>query len=198
MVAENSQPIRSFIAIDIPAEIKTELTALQDSLKRLGAAVSWTRPEGVHLTLKFLGDVEPHVIPDIVNALIGAVNNTMSFNIIVEGVGCFPNPRRPKVLWVGLQGGEILSQLQSAVETVTEPLGFPKENRRFNPHLTLGRVKDPRGIERVIRELEHLGFPRHEFTASEVRLMKSELKPTGAEYTVIHAIPLVHQSDVNH
>ena len=191
MVAENYRPIRSFIAIDIPAEVKSELTKLQNSLKHLGAVVSWTRREGVHLTLKFLGDVEPHVIPDIVNALIGAVNHTMAFNIIVEGVGCFPNPRRPRVLWVGLQGGESLSLLQSAVESATEPLGFPPEHREFHPHLTLGRVKDPRGIERVVRELEHLGFPRQEFTASEVRLMKSELKPTGAIYTMLHSIPLI-------
>ena len=191
MVAENYQLIRSFIAIDIPMEIKAELTKLQNSLKRLGVAISWTRPEGVHLTLKFLGDVEPHVIPDIVNALIAAVDNTKSFNIIVEGVGCFPNPRRPRVLWVGLNGGESLSQLQNVVEVATEPLGFPREHREFHPHLTLGRVKNPHGIERVVCELEHLGFPRHEFTASEVRLMKSDLKPTGAVYTVLHSFPLI-------
>jgi 2'-5' RNA ligase len=191
MAIENPQPIRSFIAIDIPMEIKSELTKLQNSLKRLGTAVSWTRPESVHLTLKFLGDVEPSVIPDIINALNSAITHTTSFNIIVEGVGCFPSPHRPRVLWVGLNGGESLSQLQNAVESTIEPLGFPREHRDFHPHLTLGRVKNPHGIERVVRELEHLGFSRQEFTATEIRLMKSDLKPTGAVYTLLNPFPLL-------
>jgi 2'-5' RNA ligase len=194
MVTENSRPIRSFIAIDIPPEVKSGLSALQNSLRHLGAAVSWTRPEGVHLTLKFLGDVTPSSLPDIVKGLHDAVESAIAFPVIVEGVGSFPNPRRPRVLWVGLQGGEPLSKLQESVESAIEPLGFPREHREFHPHLTLGRVKAPHGVERVVQEMERLGFPRREFTAAEVRLMKSELKPTGAEYTLIHSVPLINKA----
>ena len=113
MVTENSRPIRSFIAIDIPSEVKSGLSALQNSLRHLGAAVSWTRPEGVHLTLKFLGDVDPSSLPDIVKGLHDAVGSATAFPVIVEGVGLFPNPRRPRVLWVGLQGGELFQSFRN-------------------------------------------------------------------------------------
>jgi len=171
-------------------EIKTELSRLQDSLKRQGASVSWTRSDGIHLTLKFLGDVDQAVIPKIIEALSTAAGSVSPFAVVAEGVGCFPNARRPRVLWVGLNGGAPLVTIQDAVEKTTEPLGFPREQRAFHPHLTLGRVRRPEGIERVVRELERQGFPRQEFRAHELRLMKSELQPGGAVYSQLHSVEL--------
>jgi 2'-5' RNA ligase len=105
-------------------------------------------------------------------------------------VGCFPNSRRPRVLWVGLDGGEPLLAIQEAVEQATEPLGFEREHRKFHPHLTLGRVRLPNGIDRVVAEMERQGFDRHEFITAEIRLMRSELHPTGAVYSVLHSVKL--------
>jgi len=190
MSTTDNRLLRCFIAFDIPTEIKTELTRLQDSLKRLGASVSWTHADGIHLTLKFLGEVNQAVIPKITEAMSTAAGTVSPFPVVAQGVGCFPNPRRPRVLWVGLDGGEPLVTIQEAVEKATEPLGFERENRKFHPHLTLGRVRRPEGIERVVRELERQGFPRQEFRAHELRLMKSDLKPGGAVYSQLHSVEL--------
>jgi 2'-5' RNA ligase len=190
MAMDRKQSLRCFIAIDIPEEIKTDLVKLQDSLRRQGGSISWTRPEGIHLTLKFLGNVESDVIPKIAASLEETATGMGSFSVAVEGVGCFPNSRQPRVLWVGLDGGEPLLAIQEAVEQATVPLGFEREHRKFHPHLTLGRVRQPNGIDRVVTEMERLGFARHEFTAAEIRLMRSELHPTGAVYFVLHSAKL--------
>ena len=190
MADDRKQSIRCFIAIDIPDEIKTDLAKLQDSLRRQGGAVSWTRAEGIHLTLKFLGNVESDVIPQIAASLQDASRTVAPFSVVAEGVGCFPNSRRPRVLWVGLDGGKPLMEIQEAVEQATESLGYEREHRKFHPHLTLGRVRQPNGIDRLVKEMERLGFARHEFTATEIRLMRSELRPTGAVYSELYSAKL--------
>ena len=190
MKPTGDRPIRCFIAIDIPAEIKAELSRLQDSLKGLGVSISWTKPQGIHLTLKFLGDVDPEKIPRVMESMESAAGTVEGFSVVAEGVGCFPSARRPRVLWVGLDGGEALTAIQQAVEAAVEPLGFERERRKFHPHLTLGRVRHPGGVERVVAELERLGFPRQEFQAVDIRLMQSDLRPTGAVYTLLHSANL--------
>ena len=191
MATDTSKPVRCFVAIDIPEDVKAEIAGLQHSLKQLGARISWARSEGMHLTLKFLGDVESGLIPDVIDALDAAVSSSKAFTVSAEGVGCFPNSRRPRVMWVGLDGGDSLMAVQEAVEAAMAPLGFDREKRKFNPHLTLGRVKSPQGIDDVVRRMEQLGFHRREFPALEIRLMQSDLKPTGAVYSVIHTISLL-------
>jgi 2'-5' RNA ligase len=191
MSSDSVQFIRCFIAIDIPSEIKSKVSVLQDSLKRSGASIAWTKPEGIHLTLKFLGDIDQQKIPDLIGSMESAAKDAKPFVVVAEGVGCFPNPRRPRVLWVGLNGGEALISLQDRVEASVEPLGFDREQRRFHPHLTLGRVRNPFGVERVVTELERLGYSRQEFMVNEVRLMKSDLQPTGAVYTLLHSVELM-------
>ncbi len=191
MAADTSKLLRCFVAIDIPEDVTAEIAGLQRSLKQYGARISWARPEGIHLTLKFLGDVESGLIPDVISALNAAVSSSKTFTVSAEGVGCFPNSRRPRVMWIGLDGGDSLRAVQGAVDSAMKPLGFDREKRKFNPHLTLGRVKSPQGIEDVVHRMEELGFPKREFPASEIRLMQSDLQPAGAVYTVIHAISLL-------
>ena len=191
MASDVSKPVRCFVAIEIPEAVKAEIAELQRALKQFRARVSWARSESIHLTLKFLGNVESGLIPEVVGALDAAVSSSKAFMVRAEGVGCFPNSRRPRVMWVGLDGEDDLRVVQGAVESAMEPLGFERETRKFNPHLTLGRVKSTQGIDDVVRRMEQLGFVKREFPATEIRLMQSDLQPTGAVYTVIHTISLL-------
>lgn len=183
--------IRTFIAIDIPAAQREQIAQLQATLRRVGGRISWTRPEGIHLTLKFLGDVDQAQIPAVAEAVTRASRQVAPFEVGIAGVGAFPNFRQPRVLWVGIEEPTgRLKALARAIEEELRPLGFPPEVRDFSPHLTLGRVKDPRGVESVVRALQQANFAGGTFVANEVRVMKSDLKPTGAEYTALHHIAL--------
>ncbi len=186
--------IRTFIAIDVPTSQKEQIARLQGQLRGLGGRISWTRPEGIHLTLKFLGDVEERQLPLVAEAVVRAARHTGPLEIGITGTGAFPNLRHPRVLWVGVaEPTGRLKELAHAIAQELRPLGFPPEDREFSPHLTLGRVKDPRGLEQVVRALQEANFSGGTFVAREVRVMKSDLKPTGAEYTALHHIPLTSE-----
>ena len=149
------------------------------------------RTEGIHLTLKFLGDVEESKIDDITAAVVEAVQGSTPFIIGIAGTGAFPDFRRPRVLWIGLY--EPLGQLSLLAEKINInllSLGFPSEKRAFKPHLTLARIKDSRHIAQVISHFQDAKFSAGEFEAREIVIMKSQLKPTGAEYTPLRRIPL--------
>jgi RNA 2',3'-cyclic 3'-phosphodiesterase len=177
--------IRTFIAIEIPDEVKAKMREVQDTLRKSGADVGWARPEGVHLTLKFLGNVEAGLIEQLCDAVAGAVSGTGPFELSVGGIGVFPNERAPRVVWLGLGGGlDTLAALYEKIEAACEVLGFKREARPFRPHLTLGRVKSPKGRERLMRSIAELEKVEvGGFTAVAVSVMKSELKPSGAVYT---------------
>src|SRR5512134_3125603 len=177
--------MRLFIAIELPLEIKQGLAKMQEQLKGGGAGASWTRPEGIHLTLKFLGEVPETKVPEIMSALTAAVRGTGKFRLAVGGAGAFPNVRNPRVLWVGVSGAlENLAALQAAVEGVMVKLGFEPEDRKFSPHLTLARIKYLRPRDNWQKAVEGIkDISLEEFEADGVSLMKSELKPSGAVYT---------------
>lgn len=183
--------IRTFIAIDVPAEIKEGLSALQQELSRkLPGEIRWVKPRGMHLTLKFLGDIDPEMVGPVAVALDDAAGGHPAMRLAPEGLGCFPNPRRPRVAWVGLSGDvpELVS-LQKSVEGSLAPLGFSPEKRSFHPHLTLGRVKRPKGS--WVKWLGRVGRPvLPNFDVEEVVLYKSDLRPSGAVYTRLHAAEL--------
>jgi RNA 2',3'-cyclic 3'-phosphodiesterase len=185
--------MRIFIAIEIPDEIKAMLTEAQQSLKGSGVVdASWPRPEGIHLTLKFLGEVSESKVPDIIDGLRHAAEGTGPFRLEVSGIGTFPNPKNPRVVWVGLSGDvEKLSLLQTAVEDAINRIGFEREERVFTPHLTLGRIKYIRSRDRWLKALaETKNIRLSGFDVAAVSLIKSELKPTGAAYTEIGRIEL--------
>jgi 2'-5' RNA ligase len=184
--------MRLFIAIEIPDEVKKELTAVQQRLKGPGVEASWPRPEGIHLTLKFLGETPESRIPEIMNGIREAARETGPFRLEVRGVGTFPNPKNARVVWVGLSGDvEKLSRIQASVEEAITGIGFERDERAFTPHLTLGRVKYIRSRDRWLKTLEEVkdaSLPGFDVTA--VSLMKSELKPSGAVYTEMGRVEL--------
>jgi 2'-5' RNA ligase len=189
------ETVRSFVAIELPAPILARLGALQARLREdvPPGLVRWVRPEGIHLTLKFLGDVPVAQIEALAGALQEACAPHDGFAFRIAGLGCFPNPRRPRVIWVGVEEpGGVLAQLQRDVERALNPLGYPPEGRAYSPHLTLGRVKG-RGRE----ALEALGayVSRSAVTVGQVQafavhLMRSDLRPSGAVYTELAVAPL--------
>ncbi len=184
--------IRTFIAVEIPSGIKEEMARVQAGLKESGAYVGWVRPEGIHLTLKFLGDVEASRIDELAAAVQDAARGTGPVRLDVRGIGVFPNARAPRVVWLGVSGEvDALSALADRIEAACERLGYPREKRGFTPHLTLGRVKSPGRRESLMRKVaEYEKADLGGFTAESVSIMKSELKPSGAVYTEMRRIEL--------
>jgi 2'-5' RNA ligase len=184
--------MRLFIAIEIPDQIKKAMAEVQGRLRNAGVDAGWTRSEGIHLTLKFLGEVPESKVPDIMAALTGVVMSTKGFRLDVAGVGAFPNPRNPRVVWIGVSGEtDVLKKLQAAVEEAITRLGFKQEDRAFTPHLTLGRIKFIHSRDPWLKALEEVkGIKLSAFDVHAVSLMKSELKPSGAIYTEIDRVEL--------
>jgi 2'-5' RNA ligase len=184
--------IRSFIAIDLPQETREKLAVIQEQLKQSRAGVRWVKPAGIHLTLKFLGNILPAQVDDIAVAAGQLVKDASPLTLCAGGMGGFPNHRKPRVIWVGLQGEvERLTNIQAGLEKALEPLGFAREGRGFSPHLTIGRVKDRHRLQPLIDAMSTLELPEfNSFDADEIILYKSELRPTGAIYTKLHRMPL--------
>ncbi len=189
--------IRSFVAIDLPGLTKARLKAVAQQLRGQVPrdSVRWTRITGVHLTLKFLGDVNQSDLPQIKQALAQVGQRHAPFEFTIGGVGCFPNTRRPRVVWVGLQEESgVLAALQRDVDQSLVPLGFEPEKRRFHPHLTLGRVKRgiPSGdLRRLGQVLVVSGIGELDrVQATSLRLMRSELRSSGALYSSLAAVDL--------
>ena len=191
-----SDSIRTFIAIDLPTQAKNSLASLTQTLKSRGlSGVRWVNPTGIHLTLKFLGNIPPAMTPRILSALEAASQGHPPFNLSLGDFGVFPNPNNPRVLWIGLNGDLFpLAQLQSSVEKHCRSLGFDPERRPFTPHLTLGRVR--RRLPQSQQDLVHTAV-LDETTANapqwpvqEVHLIHSTLTPQGAIYRSLGAIPL--------
>ena len=184
--------MRCFVAVNLPGEIREEVGKFTASLKEITGAVRWTRPENIHLTLKFLGNVDQDTLQELCAALDGALAGHLSFSLTVKGAGVFPPRGRPRVVWVGLAGETAaLAALQSAVESALEPLGFPREKRPFTPHLTVGRVRDPRrsgslGSAIAANREREWG----QCVVDRVHLMRSELFPTGPRYSILREVRL--------
>jgi len=189
--------IRTFIAIRLTDEVRQLLARVQSKLASQVDAdvVRWGDKDSVHLTLKFLGDVSSDRLPVIHSAVERACQNVAPFAISVEGLGCFPSTRRPRVVWVGVrESGESLQRLQRAIEDALAEEGFERDRRGFTPHLTLGRLRRQasRGdVERLGRVVEQgVTFPALEMGVASVSVMKSELRPSGAVYTQLKQVSL--------
>lgn len=178
--------MRSFIAIELTEPIRSSLKELQQDFIRCGTDVRWVKPGNIHLTLKFLGEIEDKNIRDIVKKIDIACRKYMVFRIEISGTGVFPNTRAPRVLWVGVDDEGALVGLQGEIEKGISSLGYKTENRKFVPHITLGRFRSSYGKAGLIKEVESRKSGR--FGSMEVRsvcLMRSDLGLSGARYTKI-------------
>jgi 2'-5' RNA ligase len=189
--------VRAFIAIELPQAILAELSAVEARLKPQMPhdTIRWVKADSIHLTLKFLGQVPSDQLDLIILSLRTAVVAHAPFTLEVKDAGCFPNLHRPRVVWVGVHDHDHrLHALQRAVENAISPLGYPTEIRDFTPHLTLGRVArdvrqiDQKKIGEVVQaaEVGLLG----KWEVRQVALIRSDLKPSGAEYTILAHAPL--------
>ncbi len=152
----------------------------------------WVAPDGLHITVKFLGHVDADRFPAIQERLDRAVVGAKPFSVLLAGFGAFPSPRRPRVVWAGCEAAPPLELLQDRIEREMQQLGFPVEARVFHPHVTLGRVKrgaKPRDLEGLEQRLANAAFDG-EFTVRSIDLMESTLHPAGARYTRRHAAEL--------
>ena len=184
--------IRTFIAIKIPESYRQPIGELLNEFKATGAAVRWVKPESIHITLKFLGNIKEELVDEIAMKISESVGNRSSFELQAKGCGAFPSIKSPRVVWLGIHGQvDFLGELQSDLEKRLVPLGFAPENRPFKAHLTLGRLKGNRGKAKLISMLrEKRDFMLDPFQVKEVVLYRSDLKPTGAEYTALKVLPL--------
>ena len=183
--------MRAFIAIGLDEVIRARLAEAQERLRAARASVKWVKPELIHLTLKFLGEIEADAVEGIMGVVAQAAEGIGPFDVRVAGLGAFPPRGAPRVVWAGMEEDARLATLQQLLEAGLEPLGFPAENRPFTAHLTLGRVKDPRhaGALRTLVEAEasaDFGTQR----VAEILLMQSVLSPSGPTYTPLrrHAL----------
>lgn len=186
-------PIRAFLALDPPEAILNRIGAIQNRLRsRIRGDLRWVNPAGIHLTLKFFGDVPAADVARIAAVVGETASGQRPLNLSVGGVGVFPEPRRPRVLWLGM-GGDVppLVIFQQRLERVLAGIGFPPEERTFRPHLTLARIRSPRGLTGLAPVLEgREGWEAGRFVAAGVSLFRSERTPRGAQYTRLHHFPL--------
>lgn len=184
--------LRLFIAIELPKQVTDALAQVQRQLGGHPGSrhVRWTSPASTHLTLRFLGDTREDAVSGVERCLVDACLSCPPLTLTLAGLGAFPDRRRPRVIWVGLEEGEDasrLASLQGALESCVARLGYAPEVRAFSPHLTLGRVRRglrPAEVQEVSAMLDRgAQVPPVSFTVPNVSLMRSSLRPEGAVYT---------------
>jgi 2'-5' RNA ligase len=193
--SDTSKSVRAFVAVAIPQRLIEALNEVQDQLRPKVRAelIRWTKPDQLHLTLKFLGNVPGNRLEELKAALNRACEGQQPFQIALEHLGCFPTARNPRVIWVGIGGErETLPRLQRSIDEATRGFGDHSEPRAFQPHLTIGRVKaEPRRAMEVGAAVEQTPLGRlGEWKVGEVELMQSQLLPEGARYSKLAALAL--------
>lgn len=181
--------MRVFVALDVPEPVRASFAELSKRLKKVCPNARWVRLEGIHITLKFIGEVQPEKLEQIRHAL-GELPSFGPIMVRFAGLGFFPGARSPRVFWAGIQADPKLAELAAAMEMELEPLGIAREKRPFHPHLTLARFESPGGRPDLSFAVEALGTPEFgEETFGEFHLYQSVLKRSGAEYTRLATYP---------
>lgn len=187
--------MRSFIAIKLPLETKNYLSQLQAQLKAAQADVKWVEPENIHLTLKFLGEIDDGQLSGIIEILNALPLKYKGYQAVISCLGCFPKLNFPRVIWVGLKEGGVETEgiVQDLEEKITK-IGIPKEERKFSSHITIGRVRTPKNKDKLVKELnkftERLEGNGLEFEVNKITLLKSTLGPKGPVYDTLHEVNL--------
>lgn len=183
---------RAFLAIELPESLRIGIGKIQDRLRPQVSGIRWTRPEGIHLTLKFFGDISGDEIEALCSVIEKTAAASSPFALRLGSPGAFPGIRRPRVLWIGVEGNlTSLIRIQQDVERDLETAGFKREKRPYKPHLTLGRFREPgksSGLEKALEERNDASLAE-KFMADGLTLFKSDLKPGGAVYTVLKFFP---------
>ena len=187
----NMKKIRTFVAIEMPEDVRQGFKEVQATLRQADAHVKWVEPHNIHLTLKFLGDIGEDQLERLFQGVVEAAQEFSPFQISLSRLGGFPNLKRPRVIWIGIEEGkENLSQLQKKLEDSICQQGFSREDRKFSPHLTIGRVKSPRGVDDLVTIIKETPFESHSIGMRDVVVMKSTLTPEGPIYTPLKKIGL--------
>jgi 2'-5' RNA ligase len=184
--------MRLFVAVNLPAGLRREIRDVTGPLRAAGLPVRWVEEDGLHLTLKFLGETRSDTLPAVTDALEEATRRTRPIELPIGDFGAFPSVERPRVIWVGCDGVPSLELLQHRLEQGMEPLGFPIEGKPFRPHVTLGRVRKdagPAGFRGLATLLEGLSY-QAETLIESVDLVESRLGPGGSRYRTVHSAVL--------
>lgn len=183
--------MRLFVALDVPEAVRDRIRTLIRELEPLCPGARWVRAEGIHITLKFIGEVSAEKAGHI-RAALGTIRLAGPVEMTFRNTGFFPNAKHPRVFWIGLEASPNLAELATAIEAGLEPLGIAREKRAFKPHLTLARFKSEEGLAKLREALGNLGpleFGRA--IADSFYLYQSKLRPSGAEYTKLASFSLV-------
>ena len=187
---------RAFIAIELPENVRSKLREVQEQLREYRIKISWTRPENIHLTLKFLGDTKNEIFESLCGVIEEAANTCSPMKLYSQAIGVFPSVKRPRVLWTGIAGQtEALSKLQETLDIGLFRLGFPRETRSFRGHLTLGRPKgggSPEQFIDIIKTFQDVATEA--FTVDCLHLYKSKLLPSGPVYSKLFSAPVKAES----
>jgi 2'-5' RNA ligase len=187
--------LRSFIAIELPETVKSAFAELQGELKKTGADIRWVKPENIHLTLKFLGDIEEESTGSIIHVIKGTCSRFEPLTLEIRGVGVFPNAKSPRVIWAGVNCNTALAEIRNSIEEGLSSLGFDRDNRKFSPHLTLGRFRSSQGRRSLMDMAGQLTDRSYGIIhAGSIDLIKSELGPGGAKHTKIAEVLLGKRS----
>ena len=182
--------MRLFVAIEIPEDVRAALGELIKNLRGACRDARWVRIAGLHVTLKFIGETRTETVAELIAAL-KSIPSRASIAMIFRDLGYFPNARRPRVLWAGVEAGPDLAALAAAVENALSPEGIQPEDRKFSPHLTLARFQESAGVDALQVAIEKITLLKFgSATATEFHLYQSVLKPGGAEYTRLATFPL--------
>ncbi|MBM3244518.1 MAG: RNA 2',3'-cyclic phosphodiesterase [Candidatus Omnitrophica bacterium] len=187
--------MRAFIAIPIPEQTKKHLLLLQEKLKGYGADVKWVQTDNIHLTLKFLGEVDEDNLSKVYRAIENAVKETCAFSADIASLGAFPKIDYPKVIWVGIRQGEKeTKEIAGLLEEEIEKTGIPKEKREFESHITIGRVRSLKNLKDLSTRLneftDYFEGTDMNFMVSKIVLFKSTLSPKGPTYEAIKEVNL--------
>jgi 2'-5' RNA ligase len=183
--------VRVFVAVSISEEARAAIASMMKELKRLGERIRWIPPENLHLTLKFVGEVDSQRVPEFESALDRSIDGFSQFQYSLEAKGCFPNWNQPRILWVGVKDTEDrLVGIHREIDRNFQTLEIPNENRRFKPHLTIARLKQGAKPEAALSAFQRFQLGEYRVDVREVHLMRSDLGPSGAQYSILHSASL--------
>lgn len=183
--------MRSFIAINLPTQVKSDMGEIIARLRPSGPPAKWVPTKNLHLTLKFLDEIREDQIDPILNAIARGCEGKSQFEIALRGFGVFPNARKARVFWIGIDSGfETLKALAQSIDTHIATLGFPREGRPFSAHITLARLREPAPAEGLMRAAALVDYDSASIPVAQVDLMRSVLSSQGASYSIIGSVPL--------